>query len=259
MTPLFGRERDEDALLSMLDDPSTRLLTLTGAAGVGKTRLALRVAMRLQQERRQEVVFVDLIPVHDPDRALPAIAGALGLQESGGLSLRDTVIQALRQRHVTLVLDNFEHVLSAARVVLELLIGSLGVKALVTSRWPLNVRGERCYPVTPLALPDSTQLDSLDDLRTVPAVALFVERAVAAQPDFALTTLEEGRLVADICARLDGLPLAIELAAARVRHVGLATSGGMGGATVISGDSDGWSTGSRRSSAHDALDHCVEL
>ncbi|HEY7091685.1 MAG TPA: tetratricopeptide repeat protein [Ktedonobacterales bacterium] len=221
LTPLFGRERDEDALLSMLDDPATRLLTLTGAAGVGKTRLALRVAMQLQQERRQEVVFVDLIPVHDPDRALSAIAAALGLQESGGQPLRDTVIQALRQRHVTLVLDNFEQVLSAARVVLELLIGSLGVKALVTSRWPLNVRGERCYPVTPLALPNASQLDSLDVLCAVPTVALFVERAVAAQPDFALTTLEEGRLVADICARLDGLPLAIELAAARVRHVGL--------------------------------------
>ena len=221
LTPLFGRERDEDALLSMLDDPTTRLLTLTGAAGVGKTRLALRVAMRLRQERRQEVVFVDLIPVHDPDRVLPVIAGALGIQESGGLSLRDTVIHTLRQRQVTLVLDNFEQVLSAARIVLELLIGSLGVKALVTSRWPLNVRGERYYPVMPLALPDSRQLDSLDDLRAVPTVALFVERAVAAQPDFALTTLEEGRLVADICARLDGLPLAIELAAARVRHVGL--------------------------------------
>ncbi|HEY7020802.1 MAG TPA: tetratricopeptide repeat protein [Ktedonobacterales bacterium] len=221
LTPLFGRKRDEDALLSMLDDPATRLLTLTGAAGVGKTRLALRVAMRLQQERRQEVVFVDLIPVHDPDRVLSAIAAALGLQESGDLSLRDMVIHALRRRHVTLILDNFEQALSAARIVLELLIGSLEVKALVTSRWPLNVRGERCYPVMPLALPDSTQRDSLDDLRAVPTVALFVERAVAAQPDFALTTLEEGRLVADICARLDGLPLAIELAAARIKHVGL--------------------------------------
>jgi len=107
LTSLFGRERDEDALLSMLDDPTNRLLTLTGAAGVGKTRLALRVAMRLRQERRQEVVFVDLIPAHDPDRALLVIAEALGLQESGGLPLRDTVIQALRQRQVTLILDNF--------------------------------------------------------------------------------------------------------------------------------------------------------
>jgi predicted ATPase/DNA-binding XRE family transcriptional regulator len=221
LTPLFGRERDEDALLSMLDDPTTRLLTLTGAAGVGKTRLALRVAMRLRRERRQEVIFVDLIPAHDPDRVLPIITEALDLQESGGLSLREMLIQALRQRQVTLILDNFEQVLSAARAVLELLIGSLGVKALVTSRWPLNVRGERCYPVTPLALPDSPQLDSLEDLRAVPTVALFVERAVAAQPDFALITLEEGRLVADICARLDGLPLAIELAAARIRHMGL--------------------------------------
>jgi predicted ATPase/DNA-binding XRE family transcriptional regulator len=221
LTPLFGRERDEDALLRMLDDPTTRLLTLTGAAGVGKTRLALRLAMRLREERRQEVVFVDLIPAHDADRVLPVIAEALGLQDSGGLPLRDTVNQALRQRQATLVLDNFEQVLSAARVVLELLIGGLGVKALVTSRWPLNVRGERCYPVTPLALPDSTQLDSLDELRAVPTVALFVERAAATQPDFALTTLEEGRLIAKICARLDGLPLAIELAAARIRHVGL--------------------------------------
>lgn len=221
LTPLFGRERDADALLRTLDDPNIRLVTLTGPAGVGKTRLALLLAERLRGERRQDVIVVDLIPIQEPIRVLPAIAGALGVQESGGLPLRDAVIQALQQRQLVMVLDNFEQVLSAARVVLELLVACSLVKALVTSRSPLNVRGERCYPVAPLALPASAALESLDELTHVPAVALFLERAAVAQADFAIATVEEARLVADICARMDGLPLAIELAAARVRYVGL--------------------------------------
>jgi predicted ATPase len=218
LTPLVGRERDEAALLNMLTDPATRLLTLTGPAGVGKTRLALRLGARLRDEQGQEVAFVDLIPILEPDRMLAAIAGALDVRASSGLPLHDTLVQALRQRPIILLLDNFEQVLVAARLVLELLVACPLVKALVTSRSPLNVRGERCYPVAPLALPAPPQLDSLDTLRRVPTIALFLDRAAAALPDFTITTLEEGRLVADICARLDGLPLAIELAAARVRH-----------------------------------------
>jgi predicted ATPase/transcriptional regulator with XRE-family HTH domain len=221
LTPLVGRERDEDALLTMLDDPAARLLTLTGPAGVGKTRLALRLAARLRDERALEVAFVDLIPVQEPGRVLSAIAAAIDVRGSGSLTLREALIQALRQRSLVLLLDNFEQTLSAARQVLELLVACPQVRALVTSRSPLNVRGERCYPVAPLALPDPLQMGSLDALRRSPTVALFLDRAAAVHPHFTITTLDEGRLVADICARLDGLPLAIELAAARIRHTGL--------------------------------------
>jgi predicted ATPase/DNA-binding XRE family transcriptional regulator len=221
LTPLLGREREQAALLDLLGRETTRLLTLTGPAGVGKTRLALELAATLRRERRQDVVFVGLIPVHEPERVLPAIAEALGVRETDSLPLREAILHALQDRDILLALDNFEQVLPAARAVLELLIARSRVKALVTSRSALNVRGERSFPVAPLALPSLQQLDSLKELRFVPAVALFLERAAAVWPNFDITTQAEGRLVAEICTQLDGLPLAIELAAARVRHVGL--------------------------------------
>jgi predicted ATPase/DNA-binding XRE family transcriptional regulator len=221
LTSLLGREREQMALLELLGRETTRLLTLTGPAGVGKTRLALALAATLRHEQRQDVVFVGLIPVQEPERVLPAIAQALGVRKTDDAPLRTAILQALQDRDTLLVLDNFEQVLPAARAVLELLIACPRAKALVTSRAALNVRGERNYPIAPLALPDPQDLDSLKELRFAPAVALFLERSTAIWPNFDISTLAEGRLVAEICAQLDGLPLAIELASARVRHVGL--------------------------------------
>lgn len=221
LTTLIGREQEQATLLELLGSETTRLLTLTGPAGVGKTRLALELAAALCRERSRDVVFVGLIPVEEPQRVLPAIAQALGVQESDDVPLRESLIHALRDRHVLLLLDNFEQVLPAARSVLDLLIACQHVKALVTSRAPLNVRGEQRFPVSPLALADLAQMNSLDTLRRVPTVALFVDRASAVRPDFSIATLADGHLVASICARLDGLPLAIELAAARIMHFGL--------------------------------------
>ncbi|HEV8190726.1 MAG TPA: tetratricopeptide repeat protein, partial [Ktedonobacterales bacterium] len=221
LTTLIGRADEQTTVLELLRRDTTRLLTLIGPAGVGKTRLALEVAATVQRERSRDVVFVGLIPIQEPERVLPAIAQALGVRESDSLPLREAILHALRDRDILLVLDNFEQVLPAARTVLELLIARPRVKALVTSRSALNVRGEQSFPVAPLALPVTKQMDALDELRQVPTVALFVDRASAILPDFSIATPEEGRLVAGICTRLDGLPLAIELAAARVRHFGL--------------------------------------
>lgn len=221
LTSLIGREPEQAALLEMIRHDAIRLLTLTGPAGVGKTRLALEVAATLHRERCQDVVFVDLIPVLEPARVLPAIAQALDVHESDSMPLREALIQALRDRTLVLALDNFEQVLPAARVVLELLIACPHVKALVTSRSALNVRGERCFPVSPLPLPDLAQTHTLEEVCRVPTVALFLDRANATSPAFSVTTLADAYLVADICERLDGLPLAIELAAARVSHFGL--------------------------------------
>jgi predicted ATPase/DNA-binding XRE family transcriptional regulator len=222
LTSLIGREREYAEITRLLAGQDVRLLTLTGPAGVGKTRLAVQVATRLQQERGLTVVFVGLTAVHDHERVLAAIAQALEVQDTGILPLPDTLRIVLADRDLLLVLDNFEQVATAARAIVDLLEACPGVTALVTSRVGLNVRGEREFPVPPLALPGRPSSTESADIEQYAAVALFLERVRAVRPDFALDSPGDAKRMAEICARLDGLPLAIELAAAQIRHCSLA-------------------------------------
>ena len=214
LTTFLGREREIGEVLDLLD--GSRLLTLTGPGGTGKTRLSLEVAARSLERFREGVFFVELAPVSEPDMVAATIAQAVGLPDRGGRTAVDRLAEYLGMRRVLLVLDNFEQVTDAAPVVSNLLAADPELTVLATSRAPLHVYGEREYPVPPLGLPDLAHLPELDALRQYEAVALFVERATAVKPDFAVTN-ENAPAVAEICVRLDGLPLAIELAAARVR------------------------------------------
>jgi non-specific serine/threonine protein kinase len=193
-----------------------RLLTFTGPAGVGKTRLALEVAAQLQGEFEDGAFFVDLSTLTDPGLVLPTIAQALGVRDAPGRTLFDRVASMLRERRLLLVLDNFEHVIEAAPRVVELLAACPGLKLLITSREVLRVSWEQDFPVTPLGLPLPGRLPPPEALAQVPAVEFFLARARAVSPGFTLTS-ENAAAVAGICTQLDGLPLAIELAAARVK------------------------------------------
>ena len=219
---LIGRERELAELRRLL--ATTRLVTLTGPGGVGKTRLALAAAYEAAPGFPDGVAFADLAPLEDAELVLPAIARALGVSETAGESLLDTVTDHLARRRRLLVIDNMEHVAAAAPRLASLLAACPHLRILITSRLRLKLRGEQEYPVQPLALPDlpSPVLDrgyaalAGSALTDVPSVSLFVRRARAARPDFALSGADAA-VVAAICHRLDGLPLAIELAAARVR------------------------------------------
>jgi len=214
-TPLLGREREVARALELLHRDDVRLLTLSGPAGVGKTRLSVDVATGLRAAFADGVFFVSLAPLSDPALVASAIAQALGLREQGSQSLHDTLIEHLRAKQMLLLLDNFEHVAAAAPLLAELLAACPTLTLLVTSRAPVHVRGEHTLPVPPLAVPDPAVILPLDTLAALPAVALFVQRAEAVAHDFALTPAN-APAVAAICRRLDGLPLAIELAAARI-------------------------------------------
>jgi predicted ATPase/class 3 adenylate cyclase len=215
-TPLVGRNAELEALRALLEDDESRLVTLTGPGGAGKTRLAVHAAADALESFPSGVWFVSLESVHDAALLLPTIAQTVGLLESGARPLGAALQEHLAGQRVLLVLDNFEQLLDAARTVGDLLDGSPGVHVLVTSRARLHIRAEHAFPVRPLGLPDPRSLPALDALSQYDAVALFVERARAADPGFAVTD-ENAPAVAELCVRLDGLPLAIELAAARVR------------------------------------------
>ncbi len=214
-TPLVGRASELAEIKDLLAH-GARLVTLTGPGGTGKTRLALEAARSEATAFPHGALFVDLAPLADPALVLPTVALALGVRVTGDQPPGAELRAFLRPRRLLLVLDNFEQVVAAAPVVAELLSDSEGLTCLVTSRAPLRLRGEREYPVPPLMLPEPANLPSLADLAAVAAIDLFVQRAQAARPDFMLTE-RNAETVAEVCRRLDGLPLAIELAAARLR------------------------------------------
>jgi predicted ATPase/DNA-binding CsgD family transcriptional regulator len=223
LAPMIDREREHDDVIQLLRTPTVRLITLTGPGGIGKTRLAVEVGRAVAadpstssgQAFADGVVYVALDPIRDVALVLPTIAQTIGLAATG----RDTIVAELTaflgERHVLLLLDNFEQVEDAAAQIAELLVACPNLKVLATSRTPLEVYGEREYPIPPLALPSD---DDTAATETFAAIRLFAERAVEVKPAFALTS-DNTTTVVEICRRLDGLPLAIELAAARIKFL----------------------------------------
>jgi predicted ATPase/DNA-binding CsgD family transcriptional regulator len=215
LTAFIGREKQITEVTNLLSE--TRLLTLTGPGGTGKTRLALRVADRLLAKFPDGVCFVDLAPLSDPGLVTSAIARALGIFESSDQPLMEILKRVLGQRALLLVLDNYEHLIQAASVVTELLASAPNIRILVTSREDLRLKGEHVYIVPPMRLPDR-MTDAFAAIEATESVALFVQQAQAVKTGFRLKSSDIEDIVA-ICRRLDGMPLAIELAAAQSRFL----------------------------------------
>ncbi|HEX8916880.1 MAG TPA: AAA family ATPase, partial [Chloroflexota bacterium] len=212
----LGRTQELELIRQLLGSGTARLLTLTGPAGVGKTRLAREAGTQFSDVFPDGIWFVDLTTIRDPAEVPAVMAERLGLPDTGSAPLLEQISAYLRGRETLLILDNFEQVLPAAPLLDTLLVLATGLKLLVTSRELLHLRAEQTLPVPPFALPDPAHLPPLKDLAEVPAVALFLQRARMINPGFRLTD-ENARSVAELCVRLDGLPLAIELAAARTQ------------------------------------------
>ena len=215
-TPFIGREQEVAAVKHLLQRSEVRLLTLTGPGGIGKTRLALQVAAHLRERFPDGVYFVNLAPTSDPEFVVPTIAQTLGVKEIAEQPLLELLKACLREKQLLLLLDNFEQVVSAAVQVAELLAACPQLKILVTSRQVLQVRAEQAFAVPPLAVPDLKEVPDLLALSQYEAVALFLSRAQAVKPEFQLSQANAAAIV-QICTHLDGLPLALELAAARIK------------------------------------------
>ena len=216
LTELIGRDSELDSLERMLRSRSTRLLTLTGPGGIGKSRLAIAAADRVSDAFPGGVQFVDFLPVHDPTLVANTIAQALGVRDIGDTPVIEKLSMALKDRRMLLVLDNFEQIVGGAPTLTELLSTSPDLTLLVTSRTLLRVSVEHSFPVGPLPVPDAGVPTTPDAVVRVPAAALFIERAHAVKPDFEVTPANVAAIVG-ICTALDGVPLALELAAAKIR------------------------------------------
>jgi predicted ATPase/transcriptional regulator with XRE-family HTH domain len=215
LTALLGRDDDVARVTELLQD-GVRLLTLTGPGGVGKTRLILQIATEMRRHFPDGVAFVSLAHLADPSLVLPTMAQVLGVRDTGGKPLDEQLAHALEGRRLLLVLDNCEHILEGVGAIAALLEACPRLVVLATSRASLRLQGEQEYPVSPLALPHFDHSPTIDEVEAAPAVRLFVERAQAARSGFALTA-DNVSAVAAICGRLDGLPLALELAAPRIK------------------------------------------
>ena len=215
-TPIIGRQRDARSIEAQFRHREARLVTLVGPGGVGKTRLAIEVASRLPEAFADGVTFVDLAPLRGAHLVLPTIAQSLGLRQTG--PLHEALCTFLAPRRLLLLLDNFEHVLEAAVGIASLLESCPDLAILATSRAPLRIRGESEYHVSPLKTPDPSSIPRAESVGGAPAAQLFLERAREASPEFSLNHKNAGTIAA-ICWRLEGLPLALELAAAQIRFL----------------------------------------